>query len=122
MKHDVLFQITTQNVYSMAFEAALKIYELSNRFPHDDPHKLHNSIIRSSSAVCSNLQNAWQNREIDDIYVDRLNLASIEANETQNKLISAVKLGYLKKEEVKKIDKTYQNVIEKIANMIEGKK
>jgi len=40
-------------VYKMAFEAAMRIFELSKGFPREETYALTDQIRRSSRAVCS---------------------------------------------------------------------
>lgn len=47
------------DVYQMAFEAAMRIFELTKRFPKEETYSLTDQIRRSSRSVCSNLAEAW---------------------------------------------------------------
>jgi hypothetical protein len=47
-------------VYQMAFDAAMKIFELSKIFPKEEKYSLTDQIRRSSRAVCANLAEAWR--------------------------------------------------------------
>jgi four helix bundle protein len=42
-------------VYQMAFEAAMKIFELTKKFPVEERFSLTDQIRRSSRSVCANL-------------------------------------------------------------------
>ncbi|MGD0584120.1 MAG: four helix bundle protein [Bacteroidales bacterium] len=42
-------------VYQIAFKSALKIFEISKRFPKEETYSLTDQIRRSSRSVCSNL-------------------------------------------------------------------
>jgi hypothetical protein len=46
-------------VYQMAFDAAMKIFEVSKRFPVEERYSLTDQIRRSSRSVCANLAEAW---------------------------------------------------------------
>jgi len=46
--------------YQMAFDAAMKIFELSKTFPKEEKYSLTDQIRRSSRAVCANLAEAWR--------------------------------------------------------------
>jgi four helix bundle protein len=43
----------------MAFEAAMRIFELSKKFPVEERYSLTDQICRSSRSVCANLAQAW---------------------------------------------------------------
>jgi len=50
-------KIRTHNdleVYQMAFEAAMNIFELSKGFPQEEKYSLVDQIRRSSRSVCAN--------------------------------------------------------------------
>lgn len=42
------------DVYNMAFEAAMEIFELTKNFPKEEKYSLTDQIRRSSRSVCSN--------------------------------------------------------------------
>ena len=46
------------DVYQLAFKAAMKIFELSKKFPAEERYSLTDQIRRSSRSVCSNLAEA----------------------------------------------------------------
>jgi four helix bundle protein len=49
-------------VYKMAFDVAMKIFELSKKFPIEERYSLTDQIRRSSRSVCANLAEAWRKR------------------------------------------------------------
>jgi four helix bundle protein len=49
-------------VYQMAFDAAMNIFELSKKFPQEEKYSLTDQIRRSSRSVCANLAEAWRRR------------------------------------------------------------
>jgi hypothetical protein len=49
-------------VYEMAFEAAMRVFELSKEFPREETYSLTDQIRRSSRSVCANLGEAWRRR------------------------------------------------------------
>jgi len=42
-------------VYQMAFEAAMRIFELTREFPKEERYSLTDQIRRSSRSVCANI-------------------------------------------------------------------
>lgn len=109
-----------RNVYSMAFEAALRIFELSQGFPKGGPKSLYRQIIQYSSAVCESLREAWQNRKRTRVFVDKLNNAAIHARKTQNQIEFALDGGILETKVGEKLNNTYEDIINKITSMIEN--
>lgn len=110
--------LSAQNIYSMAFEAALKLFELSRLVPHDGPGSLHNKIIQSSAAVCSHLTDAWQNRDKKELFLAKLDQATIDISETQIEIESAVNCGYLDAELGKQLCDKYNQLLYKIVEVI----
>lgn len=49
-------------VYQIAFDAAMKIFELSKKFPVEERYSMTDQIRRSSRSVCANLAEAWRKR------------------------------------------------------------
>ncbi|MEA3376633.1 MAG: four helix bundle protein, partial [Chloroflexota bacterium] len=81
------------DVYQMAFEAAMRVFELSKEFPRQETFSLTDQIRRSSRSVCANLGEAWRRRRYQAAFVSKLNDAEAEATETQVWLEFAVKCG-----------------------------
>ncbi len=85
------------DVYRMAFEAAMRIFELTKGFPREEMYSLVDQIRRSSRSVCANLAEAWRRRRYKAAFVSKLNDAEAEAAETQTWINFAVECGYLAK-------------------------
>ena len=82
-------------VYRMAFDAAMTIFQLSKKFPVEERYSLTDQIRRSSRSVCANLAEAWRKRRYEAAFVAKLNECEAEAAETQTWLKFAVKCDYL---------------------------
>ena len=82
-------------VYQIAFEAAMKIFELSKKFPVEERYSLTDQIRRSSRSVCTNIAEAWRKRRYKAAFVAKLNDSESEAAETQVWIKFAVKSDYL---------------------------
>lgn len=78
-------------VYQKAFDAALKIFEISKQFPKEETYSLTDQIRRSSRSVCSNLAEAWRKRRYEGAFISKLSDCEGEAAETQVWLEFAVK-------------------------------
>lgn len=105
-------------VYQMAFEAAMRIFELTKRFPKEETYSLTDQIRRSSRSVCSNIAEAWRKRRYEAAFVSKLSDAEAEAAETQVWLEFAVKCGYLEAEVGHELYTTYDHILGKLVNMI----
>lgn len=52
-------------IYKMAFDTAMQIFELSKKFPVEERYSLTDQIRRSSRSVCANLAEAWRKRRYE---------------------------------------------------------
>ena len=102
----------------MAFEAAMRIFELTKTFPKEERYSLTDQIRRSSRSVTANISEAWRKRRYEGAFVSKLNDSEAEAAETQVWLEYAVKCGYLARKTGKELHKTYDDIIGKLVNMI----
>jgi hypothetical protein len=66
------------DVYKMAMEAALSIFELTKRFPAEEKYSMIDQVRRSSRSVCANTAEAWRKRRYA-AFVSRLSDAETEA-------------------------------------------
>ncbi len=105
-------------VYQMAFEAAMKIFEVSKSFPAEERYSLTDQIRRSSRSVCANLTEAWRKRRYEGAFLIKLSDAEAEAAETQTWLEFAVKCNYLAPETGRELYQTYDQILGKLVSMI----
>ena len=71
------------DVYQRAFEAAMRIFDLSKGFPAEERYSLTDQIRRSSRSVCANLAEAWRKRRYEAAFVSELFESMAEGTETQ---------------------------------------
>ena len=105
-------------MYKLAAEAAMRIFEVSKRFPREEVYSLTDQMRRSSRSVCANIAEAWRKRRYEASFVNKLNDAEAEAAETQTWLRFAVDCGYLVPETGDELFQTYDHIIGKLVNMI----
>ncbi|WP_036487815.1 four helix bundle protein [Myxosarcina sp. GI1] len=98
-------------VYKMAFDAAMQIFELSKKFPKEEKYSLTDQIRRSSRSVCANLAEAWRKRRYEAAFIAKLNDCEAEAAETQTWLKFAVKCDYLNVEIGRKLYGRYNQIL-----------
>jgi len=82
-------------VYKLAFESAMEIFEISKSFPKEEIYSLTDQIRRSSRSVCVNLAEGWRKRRYKAVFVNKLTDAEQEAAETQTWLEFALKCKYM---------------------------
>ncbi len=106
------------DVYKLAFESAMRIFELSKQFPKEETCSLTDQIRRSSRSVCANIAEGWRKRRYEAAFVSKLSDAEAEAAEAQTWLEFAYECEYLTVEVMKELRKTYDHVIGKLVKMI----
>ena len=104
-------------VYKLAFDAAMKIFELSKGFPREETYSLTDQIRRSSRSVCGNISEAFRKRRYPKSFVSKITDAEGEAAETQVWLDFANSCNYIKVNEHHDLYKIYENIIGKLVNM-----
>ena len=70
-------------VYQAAMDAAMRIFELSRRFPLEERYSLTDQIRRCSRSVCSNIGEAWRKRRYPAHFVSKLSDSEGEAEELE---------------------------------------
>jgi four helix bundle protein len=70
------------DVYNMAFDAAMQIFDITKTFPTEEKYSLTDQIRRSSRSVCSNISEAWRKRRYEAAFICKLNDSESEASET----------------------------------------
>ncbi len=106
------------DVYQIAFDAAMRIFEISKGFPIEERYSLTDQIRRSSRSVCANLAEAWRKRRYEGAFIAKLSDSESEAAETQTWIEFAVKCNYLEVEAGRELYQTYNQVLGKLVSMI----
>jgi four helix bundle protein len=106
-------------VYQSAREAALQIFIVSKHFPREERFALTDQIRRSSRAVKAMIAEAWARRRYKAAFINKIDEALGEANETQSWLDDAFDNEYLSNEEFKQLDNRYQAVGGMLSRMID---
>ncbi|MDY6939234.1 MAG: four helix bundle protein [Cyanobacteriota bacterium] len=106
-------------VYRIAFDTAMTIFEISKNFPKEERSALTDPIRRSSRSVCANLGEAWRRPKDKGSFQVRLNDAEAEAAETQVWLKFAVKCGYLDIDRGRELDRQYNQILGSIVRIIQ---
>lgn len=110
------------DVYKIAFDAAMRIFEITKAFPKEEKYSLTDQIRRSSRSVCSNISEAWRKRRYKAAFICKLNDSESESSETQTWIQFSVKCGYISKEEGTDLFQLYDHIIGKLVNMINNPK
>lgn len=97
-------------VYQRAFDAAMRIFELSKEWPKEERYALTDQIRRSSRSVCQSIAEAWSKRRYEAHFVSKLTDAEGESAETHVWLDFALKCGYLPKDVYQKLYSDYRRI------------
>jgi four helix bundle protein len=105
-------------VFQKAFQASMRIFELSKAFPKEEKYSLTDQIRRSSRSVCANLAEAWRKRRYEAAFISKLSDSEGEAAETQVWIEFAVHCGYMSRDDGNTLYRTYEEVLATLVGMI----
>ena len=86
-------------VYKKAYQLAMRIYEISKRFPTEEKFALTSQIRRSSRSICLNLREAWAKRRYKAHFISKLTDCDGENSETESSLDFALDYNFINKSE-----------------------
>jgi four helix bundle protein len=86
-------------VCKKAYALAMRVFEISKRFPAAERFALTGQIRRSSRSVCNNLREAWAKRRYPPHFVSKLTDCDGENSETDTSLDFARDCGYISESE-----------------------
>ena len=81
------------DVYKLANEFAMEIFEITKNFPAEEKYALTSQIRCSSRSVCLNLREAWAKRRYTAHFVSKLTDCDGENSETDSSLDFARQCG-----------------------------
>ena len=105
-------------VYDRAFDAAMRIFELTKKFPDEERYTLTDQIRRSSRSVCANLAEAWRKRAYVAAFKNKLSDATGEAGETQVWLQFSAGCSYMTCDEANALQEEYDGILRTLVGMI----
>lgn len=109
---------TELEVYKKAFDAAMRIFLATRKFPKDEMYSLTDQIRRSSRSVCANLAEAWRKRRYKAAFISKLSDAESEAAETQVWIQFALSCGYLNQDTSDSLYQKYDEILRMLVAMI----
>ncbi len=105
-------------VYKMAMDGAMLIFEITRTFPPEEKYSLTDQIRRASRSVCANICESWRKRRYKLSFVSKLSDAETEAAETKVWIEFAYRCKYIDEVTFKKIGNHYDQIIGKLVKMI----
>ncbi len=106
------------DVYKLAMEAAVEIFEITKTFPIEERYSLTDQVRRCSRSVCANIAEAWRKRRYTNAFISKLNDSEAEAAEPQVWLEFAVRFGYLHPDKSSSLNQQYDHVLGKLVTML----
>ena len=106
------------DVYKLAFDVAMRIFELTKSFPIEERFSLTDQIRRSSRAVCANCLRHGVSAGTREPSSFKLNDSEAEAAETQTWLEFASRCKYLEGSQAKELHEVYDRILGKLVRMI----
>jgi len=105
------------DVYRVAFEGAMEIFQITKGFPQEEKYSLVDQIRRSSRSVCSNLAEAWRKRRYIAVFKNKLTDAMQEASETQTWLDFCFACNYIDQNKFNELDQKYEHILAMLNSM-----
>ena len=105
-------------VYKKAYELAMRIFEISKRFPPEERYALIGQIRRSSRSVCMNLREAWAKRRYEAHFISKLTDCDGENSETDTSLDFARDCCYISNREHRELVAICQEVGKMLGSII----
>ena len=105
-------------VYQLAFQAALEIYQISKSFPQEEKYSLTDQIRRSSRFVCSNTAEAFRKKRYPKSFIAKLSDSEGEAAETQEWLDFSLAFNYIDNEKHALLYDKYDHILSQLVIMI----
>ena len=108
------------NVYKAAYELAMKVFELSKRFPPEERFALISQIRRSSRSVCLNLRESWAKRRYQAHFISKLTDCDGENAETDSSLDFAKDCGYITPDQHTELTALCQKIGKMLGSMMKN--
>ena len=106
-------------VWQNAMDLAMRVFELSKRFPVNERYSLTDQFRRASRSVASNTAEAWRKRRYPAAFVSKLNDAESEAAESQTWVEFARRCKYITPQDADALDEHYEEVLGQLVKMAE---
>ena len=97
-------------VYRLAFELAMKVFELTKKFPKEEKYSLTDQIRRSSRSVPINIREGYAKRRYENLSIRHLNDAMGSSEETRGWLDFSLDCSYINQDEHDSLDIKYDEV------------
>jgi four helix bundle protein len=107
-------------VYQKAFALAMKIFEITKKFPSEEKYELTDQIRRSSRAVCRAIGEGYRKRQYPKHFSSKMSDADMENTETQISLDFAQECKYISIKEYQELLDNLEEVGRMLNHMVEN--
>jgi four helix bundle protein len=97
-------------VYQLSYQLAMKIFEMTKKFPKDEIYSLTGQIRRSSRSVQANIAEGWAKRKYENVFLRHLNDSAGSCEETKVWLDFSRDCKYISSEDNEKMINEYNRV------------
>lgn len=119
MRSDIARTFRELRTYQAARAAAGEIFQVSKRFPNEERYSLTDQIRRSSRATKTMLAEAWGRRRYIAVFINKIDEALGEANETRAWLDDAFDASYIDEATFGRIHAAWEAIAAKLSRMID---
>ena len=114
---DLIKSVRDLEVFKLAFNCAMEIFQISKRFPAEERFSLTDQIRRASRSVCSNLSESWRKKRYPAVFINKLTDAQQEASETQTWLDFCLACKYIDRVTFLDLDEKYERILGMLNSM-----
>ena len=104
-------------VYKLAYEAAMKIFEISKSFPKEETYSLTDQIRKASRSVCANIAEGYRKRIYPKHFTSKISDADGECSETMVWLDFSKDCNYISLEIHKELTYSYEEIGKMLGGM-----
>ena len=97
-------------VYNDAYEAAVSIFNITDKFPKNETFSLTDQLRRSSRSVAINIREGYAKRKYQQVFIRHLNDALGSSEETRGWLDFAKDAKYINIQQHESLDKNYDEI------------
>jgi four helix bundle protein len=105
-------------VYTLAFELAMEIFEISKKFPKEETYSLTDQIRRSSRSVCVCLLEAYRKKRYIAHFIAKATDSDMENPETSGWLDFSIACKYINASEYNKLTVKNEEIGRLLGHMI----
>lgn len=110
MQNQTIKNVKDLKVYNLAYTLALKVFEITKKFPKEETYSLMDQMRRSSRSVAMNIREGFAKRKYEQVFIRHLTDSIGSSEETRGWLNFSFDFGYIVKLEYENLDKQYDEI------------